>query len=326
VALPTAFYVGIYYLTFYLAQGPLLGYKIDSVYFFDWSTWSILLAVPVGIYLLFKTRNIDIPAIFLVTFLLNIISMNDKAYQFLSLILPSRLIIVSWVLSWVLILIFVSTLFRYIEYHLSDRRYKLSVVFCSKCIRKSVRINLSLRYVRILILKLTVIIFVFVAFYPSLYQHFSLNIAIKYAWYSRLQSFPCDYNVSVWISQNVPSDELILNDMSYSGYYLPSYTFKKVIFHYFPHPSEYNEARFIWLHANNKTLVSAILKKLKIKWIFVTSEWGYLDFWAYSGSGKYIEKPFNPSEYIKIFDSYSFLKKRYQCGNSAIYEVLEPQS
>jgi hypothetical protein len=325
VALPTAFYVGSYHLIQYSAQKLLLDYKIYPIYFSDWSTWFMLLAVPMGIYLLFKTSNVDIPVIFLVIFLLNIVSMNDEfcRFLFLYLILPSRLIIVSWVLSWVVILIFVSTILRHAECYLSDRRCKLSVVFCGRSIRKSVRINLSLRYVKILILKLAVVILAFVAFFPSLYQHFSFNLAIKYGWYSHLPSFLYDYNVSVWISQNISPNELILNDMSWSGFYLPSYTFKKVIFHYFPHPPEYNEARLIWLYANNETLVSAVLRRLKIKWIFVTSEWGYFDFWAYGGSGRYTEKPFNPSEYIKIFDSYPFLKKRYQYGSSAIYEVLE---
>jgi hypothetical protein len=275
-----------------------------------------------GIYLLFKRKNIDITAIYLVIFLINIISMNNEAYRFLSIILPSRLIIVNWLLSWVLIIVFVSILFRHAECRLSVGRYVLCIVFSNGDIRKQIRIHPSLRYVKILILQLAVVVLVFVAFYPSLYQHFSLNSAIKYGWYSRLPSFSCDYNVSVWISQNVPPYELILNDMSYSGFYLPSYTFKRVVFHYFPHPPEYDEARLIWLYANNETLVSTILKKLKIKWIFVTSEWGYLDFWTYGGSGAYKGKPFHPSMYIKIFDSYNFLKKRYQCGNSAIYEVL----
>jgi hypothetical protein len=316
-------HVGTYYLTNYVIKEPLPGYKIDLIYFSDWSTWFMILALPMGIYLLFRTKSIDIPVIFLITFLLNIVSMNNEAYRFLSLILPSRLVIVSWILSWVLISVFVSILLRYAECHLSDRRCISCIVFRGKGIRKQVRAHLSLRYLKILILKLVVIALAFVAFYPSLYQHFSLNIAIEYSWYSRSPSFPYDYNVSVWISQNVPSYELILNDMSYSGFYLPSYTFKRVIFYYFPHPPpEYDEARLIWLYANNKTLVSTILKKLKIKWIFVTSEWGYLDFWEYGGFGEYKEKPFHPSMYIKIFDSYDFLKKRYQCGNSAVYEVL----
>jgi hypothetical protein len=325
-AIPMTLYMGAHYLTNYILQGSSLGYKINLIYFSDWSTWFMLLAIPMGIYLLFKTKNIDVSVIFLVIFLLNIMSMimstNDKAYRFLSLILPSRLIVVSWVLAWVLIPAFVSILLRYTEHHLSDRKYILYIVISDGCIRKLVRVHLALRYVKILILKLSVVVLAFVAFYPSLYQHFSLNLAIKYGWYSRLSSFSCDYNVSVWISQNVPPYELILNDMSYSGFYLPSYTFKRVVFHYFSHPPEYDEARLIWLYANNETLVNTVLKKLKIKWIFVTSEWGYLDFWAYGGSGGYKEKPFHPSMYIKIFDSYDFLKKRYQCGNSAVYEVL----
>lgn len=323
VTLPTAFYVGTSYLINYLAQEPLLGYNIDSIYFSDWSTWFMLLAVPMGIYLLFKNRSVDVPTIFLVTFLLNAISTNNEAYRFLSLILPSRLMIVSWILSWVVLLIFISTLLRRVEYYLDSKEHKTNIMFYIIWGKRSAKIDLSQKYFKILILKLSVIVLVLAMVYPSLYQHFSLSTATYCAWYSRSSSFPYDYNASAWISQNIPPDELILNDMSYSGLYLPSYTFKNIIFHYFIHPPEYDEARLIWLHADNETLVRNILKKLNIKWIYTTSEWGYLDLWMYGGSGKYVGKPFNPAKYIEIFDNYSFLKKRYQCGNSAVYEVME---
>jgi hypothetical protein len=322
-ALPAIFSVGTHYLGIYLAGGFSSSYKIAPIYFSDLSTWFMLPATLMGIYLLFKSKSVDVPAIFLATFLLNVMSMGDETYRFLSLILPSRLIIVSWILSWVVISISISTLLKRVEYHLDARERKTNVMFCSRWGKHSVKINLSQKCIKTLTLKLIVIVLVLAMVYPSLYQHFSLSAATCYAWYSRLPSFPYDYNVSVWISQNIPPDELILNDMSWSGLYLPSYTFKKVIFHYFMHPPEYDEARFIWLHADNETLVKAILKKLEIKWVFVTSEWGYLDLWMYGGSGNYVAKPLNPAKYVEIFDSYPFLKKRYQCGNSAIYEVVE---
>jgi len=261
----------------------------------------MLLAIPMGIYLLFKSRDRheSLPAIFLITFLLSTISIYDEVYRFLCLILPSRLIIVSWVLSWVLISITLSTL---------SNRYLIKI----KLSRRDLKIPIKLMF----------IMFMLVMFYPSLYQHFSLHVATGYAFYSRQTSFLYDYNVSVWISQNVPPNELILNDMSWSGFYLPSYMYKKVIFHYFPHPPEWNEARLIWLHVDNETLVRNVLRKLEIKWIFVTSEERYFDCRLYGGSQKYIEKPFKPAMYIKIFDSYIFLKKMYQYNNSAVYKVV----
>jgi hypothetical protein len=321
--LPTICFVATFYLNKYMAEGMSASFKINPIYFSDWSTWLMLLAVPMGIYLLFKNRSVDVPTIFLVTFLLNAISINNEAYRFLSLILPSRLIIVSWILSWVVISIFISTLLRRVEYYLDSKERKTNIMPYIIWGKRSAKIDLSQKYLKILILKLSVIVLVLAMVYPSLYQHFSLSTATYCAWYSRSSSFPYDYNASAWISQNIPPDELILNDMSYSGLYLPSYTFKNIIFHYFIHPSEYNEARLIWLHADNETLVRNILKKLNIKWIYTTSEWSYLDLWMYGGSGKYVGKPFKPAKYIEIFDNYSFLKKRYQCGNSAVYEVME---
>ncbi|HIE14152.1 TPA: hypothetical protein EYP70_02655 [Candidatus Bathyarchaeota archaeon] len=295
------FYASTYHLKKYLVGKFSPSYKIVSIYFSDWSTWFMLLAIPMGIYLLFKSRDRheSLPAIFLITFLLSTISIYDEVYRFLCLILPSRLIIVSWVLSWVLISITLSTL---------SNRYLIKI----KLSRRDLKIPIKLMF----------IMFMLVMFYPSLYQHFSLHVATGYAFYSRQTSFLYDYNVSVWISQNVPPNELILNDMSWSGFYLPSYMYKKVIFHYFPHPPEWNEARLIWLHVDNETLVRNVLRKLEIKWIFVTSEERYFDCRLYGGSQKYIEKPFKPAMYIKIFDSYIFLKKMYQYNNSAVYKVV----
>lgn len=321
ITLLTVFPVATHYLSKYLTSGLSSSYKINLIYFSDWSTWFMFFAFPMGIYLLFRSRDRDIPAIFLATLLLNMASMSDEAYRFLSLILPSRLIIVSWILSWIIVSFFISVLVKRIGCRSGNKMHERTFTFCFRYGGHLAKISLSQKGVKALALKLTFIVLVSTMLYPSLYRHFTLYEATAHAWYSRSPSFPYDYNASVWISQNVSPDELILNDMSWSGFYLPSYTFKKVIFHYFPHPPEWNEARLIWLHADNETLVKDILKKLGIKWIFVTSEWNYLDAWMYGGSGKYMGKPFNPATYIKIFDSYTFLKKMYQCGNSAVYKV-----
>lgn len=316
-AVMTILTIGRHYIGKLLTTGFSPSFRIPSVYFSDWTTLSIFLAAPMGIYLLVKKRQISVPTIFLTTLLLNVISMSDEAYRFLCIILPTRLIIVDWMLSWVIISSFMATVLKYIK-NLVDNKHR-----CFKLIvYKQYLTTFTLGDTGAFMLKLACILLVLCIFYPSLYLHFSLNRASRAAWYTRSSSFPFDYNVSLWVSQNVPSDELILNDMSYSGLYLPSFTFKKVVFHYFSHPSEYNEARLIWLRPEDQTLVMEILRKLEIKWIVITSEWGYLDLWMYGGSGKYIGKPFKPNKYIEIFDSYPFLKKMYQYGNSTVYKVL----
>ncbi|MEM1725322.1 MAG: hypothetical protein QXW71_06110 [Thermoplasmata archaeon] len=296
-------------------------YKISLSYFSDWTTSLLFIAIPFAVYLLVKKYQIIVSLFYLLTLLLNLISIDDLAYRFLSILLPSRHIIIDWVLSWIIICNFISNFFQYIE-----NNSKIKLIYFNIKLNRVKQIKFRLGNYITFMSKLTLILIVFYVFYPYIRDHISLNLVNHYSWYTRLPSFLFDYNISVWVSQNIASDELILNDLSFSGLYIPSFTYKTVIFHYFRHPPAYDKARLIWLYPNNITMVKGIIKELNIKWIVVTSEWGYLDLWIYGGSGVYKEKPLKPRQYITIFDSYSFLEKVYENGNSAVYRVSLEES
>ncbi|MEM1510280.1 MAG: hypothetical protein QW291_09715 [Thermofilaceae archaeon] len=291
-------------------------YKISLSYFSDWTTLILFIAIPFAVYLLVKKIQIIVSLFYLLALLLNLISINDLAYKFLSIILPSRHIIINWLLSWIILCNFISNFFNYIENSSNAKLIYFTIKY-----GKIKLIKFKIGYNMTLIQKSILIFIIFYVFYPHIYDHISLHLVNYYSWYTGLPSFPFDYNISVWVSQNIASDELILNDMSFSGLYIPSFTYKSIIFHYFKHPPSYDKARFIWLYPHNVTMVKEIIKELNIKWIVVTSEWGYLDLWMYGGSGLYKEKPLKPKQYITIFDSYSFLEKVYEDGNSAVYRV-----
>ena len=125
----------------------------------------------------------------------------------------------------------------------------------------------------------------------------------------------------MWISQNVPATDLIFNDPTWNGYYLPSYVFKQVIFHYYPHPSNYYIALTLITDPYNETSVKQTLQILNISWIYLSSDPRYFDAWMYGGDSQYKEKPYSPTEYLAVFDSYTFLDKRFQLGNSTVYKV-----
>ncbi|MEM1510536.1 MAG: hypothetical protein QW096_11790 [Thermofilaceae archaeon] len=315
--LPTIFTVGLSHIG-KLTSDFNQSYKISLSYFSDRTTVSIFIAIPLAIYMLVKKESVIVSTIYLLTLLVNLISISNNEFicNLLSVVLPSRQIILNWMLAWIIISNFLANFLKHIENILNIRNIYFNLKLCNKCIIKF-GLNKSISY----IVKLIFLLLILQIFYIYLFWHFSLSLVNNYSWYTRLHSFTYDYNISIWVSQNIPSDELILNDMSFSGLYIPSYTYKNIVFHYFRPPPEYIKARLIWFYPENASLVMGIIKELKIKWIVVTAERSYLDLWTYGGSSGYKEKPLEPRQYISIFDNYPFLEKMYEYGDSAVYKV-----
>lgn len=268
-------------------------YAVDPHFFFDWSAVVVILALVSSYFLIRRRTCNEICIFFLVTFVPAILAINGSVLlPFAGWILPSRVIIISWLLSWVIVLPLISPVLARMP---KTRR----------------------RYV-----SFTCLILLIALFQPSVTQNFLLSSpAVGAGSYSHSLSFSYDQNASTWISENVPPNELVLNDMSWSGYYLPSYAYKTVVFQYFAHPPDYNLARQIWLSVTNETLVQWTLKQLGVKWIFLTSDEYFFDYFLYGGDQLYKIKPYSPSFYVTTLDSYAFLQKVYNCGNSTVYKV-----
>ena len=283
----------------------LYDFEIDFSFFYDPSVVVTVLATVMSSFLLVKGQHKEVSLFFLGTFVPAIATLDGRVYMPIRYIFPERLIVLSWIFSWIVVSSFIGYLSK--VYKKSSNKHTTHIkTYWSKLI-----------FFKILCLFLLLI---FIA--PSVSEHFTFASARRYAGYSRSPYFPYDHKVSTWISENVPPDERILNDLSLSGFYLPSYTYKTVIFHHFPHPPEYDEAKQVWLHPDNESLVRLILRKLNIKWVFVTSSDYYFDTWLYGGDQNYKKKPFRPADYGHFFDSYQFLQIAFGEGNTRIYKVI----
>jgi hypothetical protein len=223
---------------------------------------------------------------------------------------PARLGPLTWLFSFVVLVCSVTTVLT--QSQALTMRLRIGP--------RNIDIHLRQDFYRAAILTL-LLFMVLLLMYPSMVRANKLEYAGRAAWYSKTEFFSVDFQTSKWISENVKDGGLILNDPSWSGLFLPSYGFQRVIFHYFPHQAEYNEAMQIWLHPKNASLVKTILSKLQIRYVYVPSYPYYLDLWMYGGDSRFKTKPYSPAEYIKIFDSYDFLVKVYQYKDSAVYEV-----
>jgi hypothetical protein len=293
------------------SPGPELGYLpaflVDAI-----TSTAIVSGCVAAIWLIANDRRlIWISAFQLVSTSLIFIS-SFFPHPLVRALVPARLGPLTWLFSFVLVVRWFSMATGLTQSRALTMRLRIKP--------PNIAIHLRQDIYRAAILAL-LLFMVLLVIHPSLVRAAKLEYADRAAWYSKTEYFSVDFQTSIWIVENVKDEGLILNDPSFSGLFLPSYGFQRVIFHYFPHPTEYNEAMQIWIHPKNATLVKTILSKLQVRYVYVPSYPYYLDLWMYGGDSRWKKKPYSPAEYIKIFDSYDFLVKMYQYQDSAVYEV-----
>jgi len=137
--------------------------------------------------------------------------------------------------------------------------------------------------------------------------------------------YPEDYLAAMWINQNIPAEDLILNDLSWASLYLLSFSIKNVVFSVIPgNFLRIKECRVIWDQPDypmHDQILISLIEKYEIKYLWVTAEKGYFDWWELGGDDLYKQKKKNSSVYIEIFDQYPFLTSVFQSGNSKIYKI-----
>jgi len=134
-----------------------------------------------------------------------------------------------------------------------------------------------------------------------------------------------DYLAAVWIDQNIPAEDLLLNDLSWASFYLQSFSIKNVVFSLVPgNIMRAKECRIIWdqpNHPMHRQILISLIEQYGIKYLWVTDEWGYFDWWEIGGDDEYKLKMKSPIVYMEIFDKYPFLTPVFQSGNSKIYKI-----
>jgi len=138
---------------------------------------------------------------------------------------------------------------------------------------------------------------------------------------SRRPSFDNDFLALEYINKHISSHDLILTDFSYTSKYMYSLSFKNLtIFNPNFRRSDLQEMWQVWENPYNSSNIIKILRKYEIKYILLTSEWGF-NSWFLPGGGGYKGLPFPPSKYAEIFDSYAFLEPVFKKGSTRIYKV-----
>ena len=135
---------------------------------------------------------------------------------------------------------------------------------------------------------------------------------------------PDDYLAAMWIDQNIPAEDLILNDLSWASLYLLSFSVKNVVFNLLGYVERTKDCIVIWEqpeHPMHEQILINRIEKYEIRYLWVTAELGYFDWWFLGGDDGYKAKTKRPLVYGEIFDKYHFLTPVFQSGDSKIYKI-----
>lgn len=142
-----------------------------------------------------------------------------------------------------------------------------------------------------------------------------------------------DYAAMVWIHQNVADQDLVLNDISMIGLFLPSFSLKNVTF--LPERDwpplvldRMLELFPIFENPENVSYIEHTLRKYSVRYVFVSSSNTYYDFWHGYEWSPPIKHRKPTDEIIASFDSYTELLSLV-FGNESqdvrVYKVIYPR-
>ncbi|MEM3605026.1 MAG: LamG domain-containing protein [Candidatus Bathyarchaeia archaeon] len=283
-------------------------FKIRTSIFYDSIIGiAVILAGVASIFFIFKRIYINLSIFYMVMFLSIMFSLHPTFYPFFLLILPKRLLMMCSLISWIVLATIInhlsSNLFVNLRLEFTNRTYTL-------------KFHASI---------LVAIIITFLIFTPSLVSNLSFEQANRYSWFTR-HGFADDYDVLLWVHKNVKINEVILDDFSFTSYYLHSFSVKNTTSLLWT-LSDYKRERAIdalsfLKNPTNVSLFLNLIDKYSIRYVLVTSERGYYIWRDIGGENRYVSKPYTPAQYKSIFNKYPFLKLVFEKGNAGVYKVL----
>ena len=272
----------------------------------------IFVGALIAVFLILKRSNASISIFYLIIFTPTILSLNASLFQYIRILLPFRAVLMLACLSWVMFPIL-------LDFLLKIRNREGTFISLKLAGRHVGRIKIrSFRYLT----EFFAIILIISIFAPTLNSHFSLNILTSPPtnYFLKQSGFTSDFEALEWIDRNIPPEDLILNDFSFSSFYLLSFSYRNVTTFYQSHSKATYDSFQVWRKPEDSNFLRLMIEKYDVKYIFVTSEPRFFDY-LYKGPAEYTVKFYTPSEYIDIFDSYPFLTPIFRQGESVIYKI-----
>ena len=169
------------------------------------------------------------------------------------------------------------------------------------------------------------IILLLIGTYPYLLPHFT------YEHNTKNKPVGDDYEAIEWIINNIPKEDLILNDRSWEGLYLTSFQVQKVVntrtfirwavrnqSHFLP-SYEINkiiECNQIFDNPSNYSLIKQIIEKHDIKYFYISAN-NMIYWW-----GNYKSLRWNQPDYLSFFDNNPNLISVWRKNYAVIYKTI----
>ena len=293
------------------AETRLAYYLSPSIFFDNVNGMLIPIAYAVGAYSTIRLRNFGVPLFFLLTSTLVFASLNEMIYRFVLYIMPTRSVIILFLLSWPLILTMADKIIT--KMFMPTRM--VALIFKQKKVTTSFAA----------LVKGVLAILTICAFITPLSAYFSFQQLETWSWFSHQPWFKDDLAALEWINKNVGPTDLIFNDASHASNYLWSLSIKNLTGHpwsQFVYEERFNALMKVWQDPRDIEYIKEVFKKYDVRYVFSTSEWGYQ---LYGKRHGYFAKPYSPEQYAEIFDHYPFLETVFKAGSTRVYKVNLPE-
>lgn len=166
-----------------------------TTFAFSWFGIIIIMALSIAFVHLVKR---EFAMFSMLSLLITLPALASYLFPIFVLILPNRSLALAFIIAPVGLL----SLARAIRTRISARGFDL----------RRMRVRLGVNAIAFLVL---------LAVSPSVLMYATGSLD-QHAWFPRSPSFSDDFNAMRWLADNVPSHDLILNDLSYASLYLPS--------------------------------------------------------------------------------------------------------
>lgn len=271
----------------------------------------ILFAGALCFIFILKRINLRLSIFYLLIFIPILFSLHPSLYKLFAIILPDRSIILCALISWAIISVFINYIFT----RLNQKTIYFN--FLTRLRFKSIKFNFLCKIIAVCSI-------IFILFSSSLIYTFNFTGAKNYSWLMR-HGFENDYDVLYWAHENISSNELIINDYSFTSRFLLSFSLKNITSTYhLKSDFEINRAKDVqvfWSNPRNTSYLLELIDKYDPLYVLVTSERGYHNLPIIGGDGKYHQKPFTPATYKSIFQEIPFLELVFENGDAGIYKI-----
>jgi len=284
------------------------GYAIELEYFQynHAGIISILGAIiSAGLIIFRKQVSIAIIQLFLFSVLV-----GSLFFDPLSLFLPIRVGLVLSIISWVIFCVGINEIMKL---------KKMSFLII-KIKFPPTKININKIIISIVIFTLVI--------WPGFESHVTGEIEEKYDWFQKSKYFLNDYPVLEWISHNITFGDLILNDFSYTSSYLQSFSIQNVTANKWSYSESSiamaNDTQRYWKSPMDLCRLLELNEKYNIRYVLLTQEWGYKDWRAIGGDGKYKSKQYDRVKLHELFSNTTILKPVITSAGGGLYEIMSP--